>query len=214
MEERKLTPEESMDLITSMIKNTTKHFTKGEGNMLLFWGYLCIAVIILKEICSYLKFVKGIDIPFVPYNILWLIPLIGIPYTLYAKRRDNQTRKVLTYTDKISGMLWNYVLWLALAAFLIGSFFFIAGFPAWYVMELYAFFVIGMAVSVQGIIIGEKSMIYGGAFSVICGGIIVVGRTYQIVPIVMVSSLLLMLSIILMMIIPGHILNHKTDKGL
>lgn len=214
MEERKLTPEESMDLITSMIKNTTKHFTKGEGNMLLFWGYLCIAVIILKEICSYLKFVKGIDIPFVPYNILWLIPLIGIPYTLYAKRRDNQTRKVLTYTDKISGMLWSYALWLALAAFLIGLFFFIAGFPAWYVMELYAFFVIGMAVSMQGIIIGEKSMIYGGAFSVICGGIIVVGRTYQIVPIVMVSSLLLMLSIILMMIIPGHILNHKTDKGL
>lgn len=214
MEERKLTPEESMDLITSMIKNTTKHFTKGEGNMLLFWGYLCVAVIILKEICSYLKFAKGIDIPFVPYNIMWLIPLIGIPYTLYAKRRDNQTRKVLTYTDKISGMLWSYALWLALAAFLIGLFFFIACFPAWYVMELYAYFVIGMAVSMQGIIIGEKSMIYGGAFSVICGGIIVIGRTYQIVPIVMVSSLLLMLSIILMMIIPGHILNHKTDKGL
>lgn len=214
MEERKLTPEESMDLITSMIKNTTKHFIKGEGNMLLFWGYLCVAVIILKEICSYLKFVKGIDISFIPYNILWLIPIIGIPYTLYVKRHNSQTRKVLTYTDRISGMLWSYVLWLALAAFLIGLFFFISGFPAWYVMELYAFFVIGMAVSMQGIIIGEKSMLYGGAFSVICGGIIVIGRTYQITPIVMVSSLLLMVSFIVMMIIPGHILNHKTDKEL
>lgn len=75
------------------------------------------------------------------------------------------------------------------------------------------FFIIGMATSVQGIIIKEKSLIYGGAFSVICGGFLVAGVLAGAYWLQMYSSLLFIISFIVMMIIPGHILNHKAKKA-
>lgn len=74
---------------------------------------------------------------------------------------------------------------------------------------LFAFFVVGMAVSMQGMIIREKSLILGGAFSVISGGFIVAGMIAGVYWLWMFSSPLFIISFIVMMIIPGHILNRK-----
>ncbi len=209
MEDKKLTPQESMDLITDMIANTRAQLTRGAGNMLLFWGYLCIAVALLSYLYTYLLFVVGIALPFSQQLIWWLIPVIGIPYTLYARRRNAQLRNVTTYTDRLTASLWNYVLWLALAAFIVGALFLFSGFRVWYIMMLFAFFVVGMAVSVQGMIIREKSLMLGGAFSVISGGFIVAGMIAGVTWLWLLSSPLFIISFIVMMIIPGYILNHK-----
>lgn len=213
MVDKKITPQESMAIIADMIANTREHLTRGAGNMLLFWGYLCISVALLSYFITYLHFVKGIDIPFSPHLIWWLIPIIGIPYTLYAQKRNALLRKITTYTDRLTASLWNYVLWLALAAFVVATLFLIFGFSVWYIMNLFVFFVVGMAVSVQGMIIREKSLILGGAFSIICGGFIVAGIISGAYWLWMLSSPLFIISFIVMMIIPGHILNRKAARN-
>lgn len=213
MDDKQISEKESIEIITSMIARTRFRLTKGEGNMLLFWGYLCVLVAIAGVVYGYLKFAMHLHLPTINRYLWWLIPLIGIPYTLIMMRRNRAKREVLTYTDRMSGALWKYVLWLALGTFIVGLFFFISGFSVWYVMELFAFFVVGMAVSMQGIIINEKSMIWGGAFSVISGGFLVAGMISGNTSLQAYSIELFIISFIVMMIIPGHILNHKAKKG-
>ena len=43
MEDRKLTEKESLEVITSMIARTKQRYI-GDGNIMLMWGYLCVAV--------------------------------------------------------------------------------------------------------------------------------------------------------------------------
>ncbi len=212
MEEKQLTPTESIDLKASMIRNTRRRLTRGDGNMLLFWGYLCVAIAIIANVCSYLQFAKGVDLPIPALLVWWAIPIIGIPYTIVVTRKNRHLFDVVSYTDRISATLWKYVIVLALAAIAVGMIFFISGFHVWYVIELFTFFIVGMAASVQGIIIKEKSLIYGGAFSVICGGFLVSGVLAGAIWLQAYSSLLFIVSFIVMMIIPGHILNHKAKK--
>jgi len=213
MEDRKLTEKESMELIASMIENTKQRLARGAGDMLLFWGYLCVVVALLKSLFSYMHDGMGVHLPLPAQAIWWLIPLIGIPYTLIARSRNARERNVLTYTDKLSIALWGYVLWLSFAAIAIGALFFISGFNVWYVMVLFAFFVVGMAVSVQGIVINEKSMTCGGAFGVVCGGFLVAGMISGAPWMAMFTCPLFIIASVVMMIIPGHILNHKAKKA-
>ncbi len=213
MEEKKMTEKESMELIATMIAKTRRHLTRGEGNMLLFWGYLCAIVTVMDFIFVYLRYGAGINIPFRPDWIWWLIPLIGIPYTIIVKHRKANDRTVMTYTDKISLNLWNYVLWLAVIAICIGGLFSIVGFSIWYWMMPFIFFVVGMAASFQGMIINEKTMIWGGAFSVLSGGFLVAGILAGSTWMRMWTGPLFIIAFIVMMIIPGHILNHKAKQA-
>ncbi len=212
MEDKKLTEKESIEVITSMIARTKKHFTKGEGNMLLFWGYLCVIVAVIQVGCSYISYGMGVEIPFSSQIVWWLIPIIGIPYTLVVKSRKCKLRNVMTYTDRLSITLWNYVLWIALVIMIVGAVFFLSGFNVWYVMMLFSFFMVGMAVSVQGMVIKEKSMIIGGAFSVLSGAFLVSGIIIGASWLMAFTVPLYIISFILMMIIPGHILNHKAKQ--
>ncbi len=213
MDDKKITPQESMGIITDMIAKTRAQLTRGAGNMLLFWGYLCVTVALLSYLYAPLKYLAGIDIPFSPQLIWWLIPIIGIPYTLYARKRNALLRNVSTYTDRLTASLWNYVLWLALAAFVVGALFLISGYRVWNIMMLFAFFVVGMAVSVQGMIIREKCMMIGGAFSVISGGFIVAGVIAGDLGLWGLASPLFIISFIVMMIIPGYVLNRKAARN-
>lgn len=196
-------------MITSMIARTKRQFVRGEGNMLLFWGYLCVIVALLQYLLGYLYYGLQVSLPVPPKAIWWLIPIVGIPYTLLFRKRKAGSRNVKTYTDQLTITLWTYVIWLNLATIVIGALFFISGLNVWYVMMLFAFFVVGMAVSVQGMIIKENVMIAGGAFSVVCGGFLVAGMITGASWLMMFTQPLLIISMIIMMIIPGHILNRK-----
>lgn len=43
MEDKKLTEQESLELITTMIRRTRERYI-GDGNIMLMWGYLSVAV--------------------------------------------------------------------------------------------------------------------------------------------------------------------------
>ena len=40
MEDRKITEQESLELISQMIQNTRRNLDAGSGNIFLLWGYI------------------------------------------------------------------------------------------------------------------------------------------------------------------------------
>ena len=215
MEEQKMTGQESIELIARMINRTRQRLELGRGNIFLFWGYLIIAVTILKWISGYLCYLAGL-MPEAGRWLGWiwfLIPLIGCPVTVIQQRKRRQTSQVRSYSDVLSDKLWRFVIYLAIAGLVISFGFFVVGFPIWIIMMLYAFFVIGFATSVQGMIIHEKSLVYGGAFGMIMGGFLTASLIAGLRHLIQTGiSPLLIITYIIMFIIPGYIINRKARK--
>ncbi len=70
MEDKKLTEQESLELITTMIRRTRERYI-GDGNIMLMWGYLSAAVAALVWI---MLAVTGHP----AWNYLWfLIMIVG-----------------------------------------------------------------------------------------------------------------------------------------
>ena len=47
MEEKKLSEQESLELISQMIRSTRKNMEVGSGNLFLYWGYFTAALSVL-----------------------------------------------------------------------------------------------------------------------------------------------------------------------
>lgn len=208
MDEKNLTTNESLELITMMISRTRKRLNQGSGNIFLFWGYLCVCVEILVYIAGMIA-----KSPKVSW-LYFLIPIIGIPVSYIYRKHKRDSLGVVTYSDYLTIGLWNIVIWIAIASIVLSLGFFIDGFPVWIVMMLFAFFVVGFATSVQGLIIREKCLILGGSVGIVIGGILTAGYIAGAgANIGMFVGPLFVLTYILMFIIPGHILNHKAKKS-
>ena len=103
MEEKRLTEKESLELIAGMIRNTKSKLEIGDGNMLLFWGYLSIGVAVVVGFAALLTHSPQC-------NWLWLlIPIIGFPLMKYWERKKKSEMLVSTYVDKISAGIWKIV---------------------------------------------------------------------------------------------------------
>lgn len=206
MEDKKLTEKESLEVITSMIARTKDRYL-GSGNILLMWGYLDVFVSILVWIMLDTTRQNV-------WNWLWFaIPVIGIPATTIISRRERRSYGAVTYSDKITSSLWTIfgVSEIVLTLICLG-FEFIGDVNCWGAMLVYSLLAAPCAEIAQGLIVKEKSFIWGGLVGLaigmvtaccVAGGIPLSAKWYM--P-------LFILVWIAMMIIPGHILNHKADK--
>lgn len=203
MEDRKLTEKESIEIITAMIARTKERYI-GNGNILLMWGYLTVAVSALVWIM--------LAVTRQPvWNWLWfIIPLVGCIATPVMARRQHHQGEAVTYSDKVTSLLWTVfgLSEIALTVVCLG-FSLIGNVNCWTAMLVYSLLMAPGAEIAQGIIIKEKSMIAGalvglavGIITVCCvaGGIHLAAFWYM--P-------LFMLAFVAMMIVPGHILNKK-----
>lgn len=203
MEDRKLTEKESLEVITSMIARTKQRYI-GNGNIMLMWGYVCVAVCALVWIM-----VAATHNP--SWNWLWfLIWIIGGTLTPIMSRKLKTDENVKNYSDRITSQIWSVVGFcgIALTAVCLG-FLFIKGVDTWSSWFVFALIIVPFAEIAQGIVFKEKSLIFGGCvglavgmFSLCCiiGRITLYARWFM--P-------LFMLAFVCMMVIPGHILNHK-----
>lgn len=208
MKEQNLTSNESLDLITQMIARTRQRLERGSGNQLLFWGYLVVAVTILVNVAGY--FLRSPKTGW----IYFLIPIIGLPVSWLSQKRSRENSGVVSYSDYLTNSLWNIVIGIAVASVLVCLGFLIVGFPVWIVMMLFGFFVIGMAITMQGVIIREKSLVIGGSVGIIIGGFLTAGYISGAGAIMgMFVTPMFIITYIVMMIIPGYILNHKARKN-
>jgi hypothetical protein len=205
MEEKKLTERESISLIAEMISRTKERYI-GDGNIMLMWGWLTIAVAGLVWVAIALTLNPA-------WNWLWfLIPVIGGIATPIMAKKSERKHGVKTYSDKISSQIWLAVGIIAIAATVVCMGFDFTGFHAWSLMFIYALIIVPMAEIVQGLIIREKSLVVGGAFGIAVG---IFTTSCLICHITLYAYWFLptfMLAFACMMLIPGYVINHKAHR--
>lgn len=207
MEDKKLTEKESLEVITSMIARTKVRYL-GSGNILLMWGYLAVFTSILVWI---LLAATQQNV----WNWLWFaIPVIGMPLTAIMSRREKRTDGAVTYSDKITSHLWSiFGVSEIVLTFICLGFSLIGGIKCWTAMPVYTFIAAPFAEIAQGLIVKEKSLAWGGIVGLAIGMVLVCCVTGKIPLLANWFMPLFILFWVVMMIVPGHIINHKAKKG-
>lgn len=205
MEEKKLTELESISIIAEMISRTKERYI-GDGNIMIMWGWLTVAVT-----CLVWSLLAATLNP--AWNWLWfLIPAIGGTLTPIMAKKSERKQGVKTYSDKISSQIWLAVGLIGMIATIVCLGFGFAGIYAWSLMFVYALIIVPFAESVQGLIMREKSLVIGGAAGIAVG----IFTTGCLISRITLSAYwflpTFMLAFVCMMIIPGYIINRKAHR--
>lgn len=191
MEERYLNEKESLELISQMIQNTQQRIRKNNGMPFLVWGYLSIVVSVavwylLKTTNEYY------------WNYLWfLIPGLGYPTMMYLLKKEEKGMK--TYIDKIISYIWISIGTASLVV-TVGSIFF------WHLPVLFIILLlVGTGTAMTALIIKFKLLIFLGFVCLFSSVLCLVVKDVNVI-------LVFAFIFLIIMVIPGHILNYKNRK--
>ena len=207
MEEKKINEKESLAIITEMIDRTKNRLRIGDGNMLLLWGYTSLAVTALT-----LSVLIITEHP--ASNWLWfLIWIIGGSASARICRRRDCDSTVRNYIDNITSGLWSLVGSCAILITAICLIMMLAGGKdCWVAMLVFGLLIVGIAVAIQGFIIKEKSLVAGGSVGILCGSLVMCFAISGISISIWWAFPLIAVPFLLMLIVPGHILNYKARR--
>lgn len=204
MEERTINEKESLELISQMIKQTKEKLNVGSGNLFLVWGYVCIFV----GLAVYGSVYYTHDFRF--YLIYFLIPLLGFgTQWLVLNRTQKHIGYVSNYTSKMVDNVWSvtgYVFLMALAICLYFSIVLHAS--VWIVFFILGLLLPGISCMVSGYVIKEKCLVWGGMLGV-GFGVSMMSSSIFYQALNNIWNLIFSLCYLVMMVIPGHYLNHK-----
>lgn len=207
MIEKRMTEKESLEIITKMIERTKERYSLGDGNIILMWGYLTVAVSLLVWGLLWLTRNNAC-------NWCWfLIPLVGGIATPLMAKKKHEAGAAISYSDRIISRLWTAVglSFLLLTAFCL-FFTYVLSVDCWVAMLVYCLIVTPAAEMVNGIVLKEASMQWGGAIALIIGLFTLCCVTGGIVLYASWFMPLFIIAFIVMMIIPGHIINRKASR--
>lgn len=198
MEEKKLNEQESIQLISQMIANSKKRLQIGSGNTFLLWGYVIAVVSVAVWTLVYFT-----------GNGFWCfgwfaIPIIGWPFTYVEARKT--TKSVVTYTDRVIDNIWMVLGIMFFFAVIILMFT-----NAMNIMLPLSLILCSIGTSFTGIVICDKWVTFAPGISFIIG-MFLLGMIGQGSQIDISWYLIFGACYIIMMIIPGHLLNHKAKK--
>lgn len=208
MEDKKLTPQESMSLIAQMIETTKHRVAMPNLKISVMWAVLtilCAAIVLIAALTCYTPWV----------NLVWLaLPVIGLPVHVVMAKKTGLAMGAKTAIDNISDKIWRTVAVIALALSVVCLAFNLLGHPeAWLIMFYFAFIVVGFGAAMQGIILKECSYIFGGVFSIIAG-FVIVALNICMIPLLIVWVLpLYMLCFLLMFIVPAFVIRKKLNAA-
>ena len=203
-----MTEKESLEIITKMIERTKVRYSLGDGNILLMWGYLIVVVSLLvwgllwltrNNVCNWCWF---------------LIPLVGGIATPLMAKKKHEAGAAISYSDRIISRLWTAVglSFLLLTIFCL-FFTYALSVDCWVAMLVYCLIVTPAAEMVNGIVLKEASMQWGGAIALVIGLFTLCCVTGGIVLYASWFMPLFIIAFIVMMIIPGHIINRKASRN-
>lgn len=207
MEDKKITPQESMAIISSMIYASKQRVAMPDLRISIMWASLTIvtaAVVLALSLTAYAPWV----------NFIWFaIPVIGFPVMMLMARKNDNRKGVKTYVDKISDGIWRIVSSIAILVTVICIVFQAAGYyGAWLSMLFYAFIVVGFGAAIQGIVIEERSYVFGGMFSAIIG-FAVMALSFCGVSLSVVWAIpLYIFCFLLMFIVPAFIISRRYNR--
>lgn len=206
MEERKLNEKESLELIARMIDRTRSRLCLNDGRICLLWGYTSVAV-------AALVWAVGSLAPHPGWNFLWfLIWIVGGTFSARMKRAGETGAR--TYVDRLTAGLWSIVGWctLLLVALCLG-FMLVRGADCWAVMLVFGLLVVGIATAMQGVIIAEKCLVAGGALGMTAGAFVLCCLVAGVPLLAGWVIPLFMVTFVVMLIVPGHLLNAKRKNS-
>lgn len=192
MEDKQLNAAESIALISRMIDNTRNRMVRNSGRPFLVWGYVTVfTTLLVMGAVYYFQDPK--------WNILWMVlPVLGA--LLMWLTRDKHTEgKVSTFVDRVINNVWL-----------------VMGLTAWFVSMLSLFsqirlpilFIIlltmGMGTTITGLIIRFRPATAGGTAAIVLAPVSLIVSGYWM-------PALFAAGFVVMMIIPGHILNYKSN---
>lgn len=203
METTKFTEKESLELVTNMINATKKNMSVGSGNIFLSYGYFTS---ILAFVIYLLVYVTGN----VVWNFGWLLMFVfwGI-MSFRAKREKN---KVITYIDKAISQVWQVTGWMFFLTFgviiAVGLVYGTINFA--YMLPLSLLYC-SIASSITGVVIKERWTTVLPLVGVVIALSILLTYPFD-KSLITYWNLLFGVTFILIMIIPGYILNCKAKK--
>jgi hypothetical protein len=193
MEDKVLTEKESLDLISQMIRNTRSRLEDNSGIPFLIWGYttVIVAVVVWSLVTTSGNYL---------WHWLWFaIPVFGGTLWLsHNKKQLNNRSRVITFVDRAISHVWMVF---GIASFMISIISFLTYIPILFIVLL----TMGMATAITGLIIRFKPIIFSGFIGILFSPLCVIVRD--------TSSILIFAAIfVLMMVIPGHMLNYTAKR--
>lgn len=204
MEEKKMTEKESLELVSRMIQATRQNLVKGRGNDFLIYGYTAL---ILSVVIYGLFYVTG--------NTLWSIGwfLMFLPMIVTAFRKKENKPLVVTYTDSMVKRVWQVIGSLfSLTIFVMLVLMFIIGKCDFVLMLPLSLLYVVIGTAITGLVIKESCLVYGSFVGFVFAVYMLMSYTLN-GSAEMIWSLYFGFSLVVMMVIPGHVLNNKI-KGL
>lgn len=195
MEERPLDAAESLALIGRMIENTRSRMVRNAGRPYLVWGYATVAFTL-----AVWSAVVATGDP--NWNWLWF----GLPPTggalMYLTRPRGEDGSVRTFVDRVIDHVWLVV---GLAALFSSTLSMLAVVrpPMLFLIVL----LMGIGTALTGLITRFKPSVIGGFLGMALAPVLLVVR--QITP----SVLIFIAAFVVMMIVPGHILNYRSNHA-
>jgi hypothetical protein len=189
MQEENFSPEQSLQLIRSMISKTRENISD-KSIYYLVWGWLtfvaCTGQFVLKHILNYER-----------HYYVWLLIIVGVVFSVYYSSKEERLRKVKTYIGESIKYLW---IGMGIAYFVLSVILSKIGWGT----SVFPFFIMlyGLGTFVSGNIIRFRPLIVGG---ILASGIAIVSAyveyDYQI--------LAAAAGILVSYIIPAHMLRYR-----
>lgn len=206
MEEKKISEQESLELITRMINQTKKDLSVGNGDSFLIWGYLSAAISL-----AVIVMLRATNDPKCGWFYL-AIPIAGFAVssikTYMAKRKSHVAS---TYASNTINKVWA-IISAMFAVYAIDCLLHFGEVRSWNGMFLLGMLLPGIGTYTSGVILKEKSIQICGLLGVVIGtGWL---RNFvsgdQVISIMQMG--LMVFSFVITLVIPGHILNFKAKK--
>lgn len=200
MKETNFSEKESLELIAQMIQQTKDNMKVGNGNVLLYYGYPAILIALVV----YLLVLKT-------GNSLWATGwfLMFVPGILLKLKNSRHKPSVITYMDKAVDNTWTVVGSLfalsVVAILLTGVWIGVINFGLMLPLSLlYA----GIGISITGVITKFQWLIYSPLPAFVLA-IYMLAALVTEGKIAVTWHLWFGFSFLIMMVIPGHILNNQ-----
>lgn len=201
MEENRFSEKESLELISRMLKQTKRNMELGSGNIFLYYGYSAVAISLV--VFALLQWTHDSV-----WAALWL--LMFLPALLIRLKASKQKPKVVTYMDKAIDNTWSVIGSLFALTFIaigiigwsVGRYYFVLMLP---LSLLYA----GIGISITGVITQVRTLMYTPLFAfAVAIYMLVCLRAGE--EATMLWHLLFGFSFLVMMVVPGHVLNKNS----
>jgi hypothetical protein len=196
MEEKTLSPEESLKLISNMIGQAKARFSEN-GHLYLLWGWAVL-------VCSVAQFILLKFVKFEQHYMVWMATWLVFIYQAFYLRQQQKKIKVRGYADQVISAVWiTFVILMFLFGFLFG---FLIGEDYYRVIQPGFLALYGMPTVLSGTILQFRPLIIGGVCCWLLSVLsLFIPADYQI--------LLISVAVIVAWIIPGYMMRIKYKKN-